>query len=78
MTQRTTLAAEKDDLDTLRSEAKRRGVSLSRLLRDIVAQQAKRLRDRRRPRIGIVRGGRGVARDSVDHEDRPAAQRYRG
>jgi hypothetical protein len=77
MTERTTLAAEKDDLDTLRAEARRRGVSLARLLREIVSERAKHLRERRRPRIGVARGGRGVARASSTHEDRPAKTRYR-
>ncbi len=77
MTERTTLAAEKDDLDTLRAEAKRRGISLAQLLREVVSEQAKRLRESRRPRIAVVRCGSGAARASVRHEDRPAATRHK-
>jgi len=77
MVQRTTLAAEKDDLDTLRAEARRRGVSLARLLRDLVAEQAKELRAQRRPRLAVGRSRRGVATESVRDEESPVATRYR-
>ncbi len=77
MVQRTTVSAERDDLETLREEAKRRGTSLARLLRDLIAHQAAELREQRRPRIGIGRGGGGVARESVDDEQSPARTSYR-
>jgi hypothetical protein len=78
MTERTTLTAEKDDLETLRAEARRRGVSLARLLREIVAEEAQELRAGRRPRLGTGRGGRGVARRSAVDESSPAAAPYKG
>ena len=43
---RTTLAAERDDLAVLEGEARRRGVSLAQVLRDVVAQEAKQIRAR--------------------------------
>jgi len=59
--ERTTLAAEADDLAVLRDEAQRRQVSLAALLRSIVAQEAAALRTLRRPRFGIGRSGIGAA-----------------
>lgn len=56
MIRRTTLAAEADDLAVLEGEARRRGVSLARLLREVVGEKADELRERRRPRIGFARG----------------------
>jgi hypothetical protein len=77
VTGRTTLAAAPEDLETLRAEARRRRVSLARLLREMVAQRAKQLRERRRPRIVVGRSGKGVARDSVRDEVSPAVSRYK-
>ncbi len=76
MIRRTTLAAEADDLSTLESEARRRGISLAALLRDLVGERAGALREANRPRFGIGRSGRGdVATESVRDEDAPAAPR---
>lgn len=77
MMRRSTVSAERDDLDTLRAEARRRGISLARLLGEIVAERAKRLRSSRRPRVGVGRSGKGVARESVADESSPAATRYK-
>ena len=74
MIQRTTVAAEQEDLETLRAEARRRGVSLAALTGEILADTAAQLRRARKPRLGIGRSGTGVAQESVDHEDLPAAQ----
>jgi hypothetical protein len=75
---RTTVAAEQEDLQTLKDEARRRGTSLARLLRDLIAEKAIELRQRRPPRIGIGRGGTGVARESFADEEAPARTPYRG
>jgi hypothetical protein len=74
MIQRTTVAAEEDDLETLRAEARIRGVSLATLAGEILAQKAAELRRERRPRLGVGRSGTGVSRESVDREDLPAEQ----
>lgn len=74
MVQRTTIAAEADVLETLRSEAERRGVSFAVLAAEILAEKAAELRRARRPRVGVGRSGAGVSQDSVDKEDLPAAQ----
>jgi len=72
MTRRTTLAADADDLALLEGEARRRGVSLAQVLRELVAREANDLRRTRRPRFGIVRGdGRSTATIAAD-EDAPA------
>ena len=74
MIQRTTVAAEAEDLETLRDEANRRGVSLAVLAGEILAGGAAELRRARRPRVGIGRSGTGVSQESVEREDLPAAQ----
>lgn len=74
MVQRTTISAEADVLETLRDEAERRGVSFAVLAAEILAEKAAELRRARRPRVGIGRSGTGVAQESVDNEDLPAAQ----
>ena len=72
---RTTLAADSADLAVLEGEARRRGVSLAQVLREIVAREASELRRRHRPRFGI--GTRGIAQLSVDDEESPARGRLR-
>jgi len=69
---RTTLAAEADDLAQLEQEAERRGISLARLLREIVAAEASSLRMKRRPRFGLVRTDAQASRLSVEDEESPA------
>jgi hypothetical protein len=62
MTRRTTLAADPDDLAVLEGEARRRGVSLARVLRELVGREADEIRRRTRPRFGIARGdGQSIA-----------------
>lgn len=76
--QRTTIAAEADDLEVLRAEAKRRGVPLNDLLSAAVAAKAAEIQRARRPRLGLGRsGGAHLAEQSVDDEDAPAAAPFR-
>jgi hypothetical protein len=74
LTQRTTIAADDEVLDTLRAEAKRRRVSLASLVGEFLKEKAEELRRGRRPHVGIGRSGSGVSQESVDREDLPAAQ----
>jgi hypothetical protein len=74
MIQRTTIAAEQEDLETLRTEARLRGVSLATFAGEILADKAAELRRGRRPRVGVGRSGTGVSQESVDREDLPAEQ----
>jgi hypothetical protein len=77
MIRRTTLAADADDLALLEAEARRRGVSLARVLREIVEREAAEIRRRRRPRFGIAHsGGRSPGAASLD-EDEPASTPFR-
>ncbi len=73
MNRRTTVTAEADDLVLLEDEARRRGVSLSAVLREAVAEKAAEVRRTRpRPRFGIVRSGHGGLADlSWMDEDAP-------
>ncbi len=76
---RTTLSAEADDLAVLASEARRRGVSLAQVLREIVAHAADERRTARpKPHLGIARSRHpNPAQLSVDDEDSPAATPFR-
>ena len=77
MIRRTTLAAQSDDLAVLEDEARRRGVSLALILREMVAREAHELRARRRPRFGIGRSaGRSPGAARLD-EDEPARTPFR-
>jgi hypothetical protein len=74
---RTTLSAESHDLSVLEHEARRRGISLARVLRELVAREAATLRDLRRPRLGVVRGDGSATRRIADDEHAPARRRGR-
>jgi hypothetical protein len=76
-TRRTTLSADGADLAVLEGEARRRGVSLALVLREVVAREANEIRGRRRPRFGVARGGPDVARASVDDEHAPVREQNR-
>ena len=76
---RTTVAAEADDLAVLERAARRRGLSLSQVLREAVAHEAEAVRERRRPHFGIVRqevvlpeGVTSLAEHAGEHPDEPA------
>lgn len=71
MTRRTTLAADADDLALLEGEARRRGISLAQVLRELVAREAQELRRTRRPRFGIVRGDGCATATIAADEDAP-------
>lgn len=77
MIRRTTLAAEADDLAELEAEARRRGVSLAQVLREVVAREAGEIRKRARPRFGIVRGDGSATRQVELGEHAPARGRLR-
>jgi len=72
---RTTLAAEERDLDALRAEARRRGISLAELLRRSVAREAAALRAGRRPRFGVASSKEGAARAEGQDEKAPVRSR---
>jgi hypothetical protein len=75
MIRRTTLAAETDDLAALEAEARRRGVSLAQVLREMVAREAEQLRRKRRPRVGVAHSGVGAGKASVQDEHAPVRER---
>lgn len=69
------MTADAGDLDQLREEAERRGVTLSVVLAEAVAAAAESLRSAGRPRFGLGHsGGVGAARASVRHPDQPYEQ----
>jgi predicted DNA-binding ribbon-helix-helix protein len=73
MKQRTTVTAEADDLAILKAEAKRRGMSLSRLLGTLVAEKAADIQSATRPRLALGRsGGANLSEQSMEDEHAPA------
>ena len=78
MIRRTTLAAESADLSVLEAEARRRGISLATVLREVVAEAARARRAAApRPHWGLFEGPGHLAQQSADDEDAPAAGRLR-
>jgi hypothetical protein len=75
MMHRTTVTADEADLDTLRAEARRRGVSLSTVLAEAVAEKARALRRRRRPQVGVARSTDG--RSAAEVASMPIARQPR-
>jgi hypothetical protein len=68
---RTTVAAEQDDLAVLEHQARKRGVTLSQVLREAVEHEAQRLREDAAPRFGIVRGDGNTTQRIADDEHAP-------
>jgi hypothetical protein len=78
MIRRTTLSADSADLAVMEAEARRRGVSLATVLREVVAEAAEiRRATAPRPRWGVFAGARDLAERSADDEGSPAAPRLR-
>lgn len=77
MTRRTTLTAPSEDLATLEDEARRRGVSLNRVLRELVTARADELRSAHKPQLGIGRSGTGAAKAAARDEHAPARGRLK-
>jgi hypothetical protein len=71
MMKRTTVAADPHDLEILEYEARRRGVSLTRVLREAVAEYAAGVRTSRMPSFGIGHGGPNLSQETVDDELSP-------
>jgi hypothetical protein len=69
-----TVAAESDDLAVLEGEARRRGVTLSQLLREAVEHEAGRIRRQALPRFGVVRGD-GTATETIAADEQAPARR---
>ena len=75
MMRRTTVAADRDALDTLEAEARRRGVSLSSMLAEAVEEKAASIRAARRPRVALGRStdGRSAAEVAAEPIAEPPA-----
>jgi hypothetical protein len=75
MMQRTTVAADREALDTLKAEARRRGVSLTVILGEAVEEKAASIRAARRPRVGLGRSsdGRSAAQLTAEPVAEPPA-----
>jgi hypothetical protein len=72
---RTTVAARDDDLAVLATEARARGLSLSRMLGELVAERAQTLRSQHRPRLAIFRADVSIA-GAIENEN-PASRPFR-
>ena len=78
MIKRTTISAEADAIATFEGEARRRGLSLSRVLAELIEREAETLRARRRPTIGFASGdGRSIAELMELDPDGPFSKPYR-
>lgn len=69
------MIAENEDLQVIAREAQRRGISLGRMLGELVADAARELRRSRRPRLGTFSAGVSIA-EAMAGED-PAARPFR-
>ncbi|MGD0448379.1 MAG: hypothetical protein ABSB36_07145 [Candidatus Dormibacteria bacterium] len=76
---RATVTAQSDDLAVLADDARRRDISLSTALGELVLARAAQLRQQRRPRLGTFRSGStvGIAVLMESNPDAPAAQPFR-
>lgn len=69
------MVAREEDLATLSHEARRRGLSLGRMLGEVVAEHAEELRRHRRPRVGTFRVDASIAEQ--DEQGGPHARPFR-
>jgi hypothetical protein len=72
---RTTVVAREEDLATLSHEARAQGLSLGRMLGEVLAERAELLRHSRRPRLATFSANVSIAKES-EHET-PAARPFR-
>ncbi len=75
--QRTTLVADASDLVVLKEEARRRGISLAKLLGEVVGREAAAIRSSLRPRVGVVDRRTDIARAMEEDLDGPARSEFR-
>ena len=72
---RTTVVAREEDLATLSHEARARGLSLGRMLGEMVAKRAEELRRSRRPRLATFSADVSIALGA--QRENPAARPFR-
>lgn len=72
---RTTVVAREEDLATLSHEARTRGLSLGRMLGEVLAERAEELRQSRRPRLATFRADASIAKAA--EEERAEARPFR-
>lgn len=72
---RTTLVAREEDLATLAHEARARGLSLGRLLGEVVGERAEEIRRSTRPRLARFAVDSSVA--EADAAEQPQARPFR-
>lgn len=72
---RTTLVAREEDLATLAREARVRGLSLGRLLGEVVGERAEEIRASKRPRLARFDIDASIAEAEV--AERPQARPFR-
>jgi hypothetical protein len=72
---RTTVVARVEDLETLSHEARARGLSLGRMLGEVLSERAAELRSSRRPRLATFHADVSIA-EAAEREE-PAARPFR-
>ncbi len=69
------MVAREEDLATLANEARARGLSLGRMLGEVVADRAEQLRSEHRPRLATFSADTSIAAASED--ENPAMRPFR-
>jgi len=72
---RTTVVARDEDLAVLAHEAHNRGLSLGRMLGEVVTERANELRQDRRPRLATFRADASIAKAAK--KEKPEARPFR-
>jgi hypothetical protein len=72
---RTTIVARDEDLALLQREARDRGLSLGRMLGEVVARRADELRQDRRPRLGTFSSKQSIT--DAPAQENPATRPFR-
>jgi hypothetical protein len=72
---RTTVVAREEDLATLSHEAQTRGLSLGRMLGEVLAERAEELRRSRRPNLATFRADASIAKSA--EKENPEARPFR-
>lgn len=72
---RTTVVAREEDLATFSHEARARGLSLGRMLGEVVSERAEELRRSRRPNLATFRADASIAKAA--EEEKPGARPFR-
>jgi hypothetical protein len=72
---RTTVVSREEDLATLSHEARARGLSLGRMLGEVISERAEELRRNKRPHLATFRADASIAKAA--EQEKPEARPFR-